>query len=188
MIDNFNDLSDILKFEKNYFYVIQILKRKKDNPDMNTSEQLKRTYCVYNLEEYNKIKTSVVEWCEKYNARAYILASPRDAEIIAYHCLKLTTDHILNKNFKSVKNVYESVCGSHPAKDNKLWILDIDNPSNLGSVLEFLKVSDVKIIKVVKTVNGFHVIIKPFNPVDYKKKFTEDAEIHKNGMILLYFK
>jgi hypothetical protein len=43
-----------------------------------------------------------------------------------------------------------------------------------------------KIIGVIKTLNGCHLITKPFNIVQFREKYP-DVEVKKNSPTLLYY-
>jgi hypothetical protein len=114
MQDNFNLVTNLLDFEnEKSFYFIQILKRRKENPDMKQNVRVINNYYIYSKEDLEKMKPRIVEDCEKHNARAYINLNRLDTEKIALYSLKITTDYIIQGDFKAVKNAYSTACGSH---------------------------------------------------------------------------
>ena len=61
MIDNFEQITSILNFEsEDDFYFLQIIQRKKDNPDgcmgSNNSSRLIKAYSIKSIEELDKKK------------------------------------------------------------------------------------------------------------------------------------
>ena len=56
MIDNFEQIRSILKFEDDYFYFIQIIQRKKENPHLSGSNnRIIRSYNIDSLKKFDKI-------------------------------------------------------------------------------------------------------------------------------------
>lgn len=187
MVDNFESIKKFFNFEnEGDFYFIQILRRKKENPDMNRNVSQKRVYYIYNTKELENCKESIINTCKQYNARAYIHINKRNAENIALHTLKITMDHVLNKNYKNVKDSYNKACGKHSsAGKEKCWIVDIDNLKELNPIKEFLNNSEVEVKGELKTVNGRHLLVKPFDTRNLLKNFNVD--IHKDNPTLLYY-
>jgi len=200
-IDNFDQIRELLDFsEPNTFYFIQILKRRKENPEMRTGVRVINNYYVYELDDLNKLREKILDDCEKHNARAYINLNRLDLEKIALHTMKQITEYILQKDFKAVKNAYSTACGNHHSQNDKRWIVDIDEEfveqkEMIKKVIEELhteiKGSNYKILAEIKTKSGFHIITNPFNLDKFKKDkrlffFSGDNLVHKNSPTLLY--
>ena len=210
MVDNFDEISKFLEFDQvsegknidkpDVYYLIQIIKRRKENPDMLTGNKLKESFYLYKKEDLNKLKEKIIFLCKHYNARAYIRINRRSLEETAFETLRKVTDLICNKDYKNVQNAYLSAAGK--TKFSKFWILDIDTPETLPEVLKFISESknlalesdDPKVINAeicihlkLKTVNGYHIIVNRFNCEYYKKKFTKDGLIHKDSPTVLYY-
>jgi hypothetical protein len=186
MVDNFDLINSLISFEnENQFYFLQILKRRKDNPEMTKDVSVIDNFYIYNKEDLNKLKDRIITLCERNNARACIRLNVRDTEKIAMFTLKEVTDCIINKNFKNVKSAYTSCCGKYPSDINKKWIIDIDTKDSdfVEEVINFLYSIDKMIIYAkIPTKNGFHIITSPFNPNLFKYKI----DIHKDNMTILY--
>ena len=128
MINNFEKISHHLIFESSDdFYHLMILKRKKEHPELGSNSITVHTYYVNSLEHLKNIEKEVINLCEFHNARAYINLNKRSYEKIAFHHLKKVTDCLLNKDFKSIKDAYNSVCGSFSNSTEKRWIIDVDS-------------------------------------------------------------
>jgi hypothetical protein len=201
-IDNFSKIKDLLEFENpNSFYFIQILKRRKENPEMRTGVRVINNYYVYSLEDLDKLREKIVEDCQKHNARAYINLNRLDLQKVALHTLKQITDYILQKDYKSVKNAYATVCGNHHSQDDKRWVIDIDedvleHKDLIREVITELhteiKGNNYKILAEIPTKSGVHLITNPFNLAkfrdDKRVRLILPAEntVHKNSPTLLY--
>ena len=79
LIDNFDKVKNILKFDdSDKFYFVQIIKRFKDNPNMDKSGNYHAggeyldSWKVFSYDELDALKPEIIRLCTKYNARAYI--------------------------------------------------------------------------------------------------------------------
>ena len=193
MVNNFNLISKFLTFESgDDFYFLQILKRKKENPEQTSNSRTIKTYYIDSLEKFFKLEKEIQTLCELHNARAYINLNKRSYEKIAFHHLKKVTDCLLNKDFKSIKDAYNSVCGSFSNSTEKRWIIDVDSSIEEATLIahEIQKQSseDSNILGYIPTLNGFHIITKPFNTKLVEPfKIEHSFDIHKNNPTLLYF-
>lgn len=88
VIDNFDLILDQLSFNnKNEFYFLQIIQRKKDgNKDLHVRNgyRLIKSYYVYSKEELINLKDRIIELCKNNNARAYINLNVRNAKEIIF--------------------------------------------------------------------------------------------------------
>ncbi len=190
MIDNFNQISELLKFEsEDDFYHLQILKRKKENPEIGSNSQVIKTYYVYSLDYLQSIKSEIVNLCEFHNARACINLNARSLERAAFHTLKKVTDIIMNRDWKSVHKAYDSVCGTFCSDREKSWIIDIDEKdmnevNRISDIICLVEPVGNKNIAVIETKNVYHLISKPFN----LSKVDIHHDIHKNNPTILYIK
>ena len=82
MIDNFKLIRSHLVFNnKDEFYFVQIIQRKKDGNEglhVRNGYRLIRSYYIYSVEEFNNLESRIKELCESNNARAYINLNVRN--------------------------------------------------------------------------------------------------------------
>jgi hypothetical protein len=184
MINNIDKIKNLLTFDSSDdFYHLQIIKRKKEHPELGSNSYIVKTYYISSIEMLEFYYPEIICLSDFHNARAGINLNKRSFENIAFNTLKKVTDQIMNKDYKSVRKSYNSVCGIHSAtKSDKKWIIDIDviEYSEVQSVINTIP-SDVY-IDTLPTKNGYHVITKPFNLSLYKL----DWDIHKNNPTILY--
>jgi len=196
MIDNIDKIKFLLKFNnEDDFYHLQIIKRKKEHPELGNNSYIVKTYYVSSLEYLDRKYEEIKVLCNYHNARAGINLNKRSFEKLAFHTLKKVTDQIMNKDFKSVRKAYESVAGTYSNESDKSWILDFDfkdrgNFTNQLSkeLYNVLPVGD-KIKDILRTKNGFHVICKPFNVEEFQRNYTETwklFDLHKDNLTILY--
>lgn len=198
MTNNFDNIKKILEFsEKNDFYYIMILQRRKENPDMKIGVRNIDNLYLYSIDDLDKIKNRIIETCEKYNARAYINLNRLDMEKIALYTQKKIIDLIIQGEFKYIKNAYASVCGSHTTEKTKKWVIDIDenelkykdNIVNLISNLHTLNNKKYKIIAELPSKSGIHIISNPFDLKIFNDEINKlgiKIDVKKNSPTILY--
>jgi hypothetical protein len=191
-INNLELIKSLLKFESNDdFYHLQIIKRKKEHPELGSNSYIIKTYYIQSLQYLEDKMSEIICLCDFHNARAMINLNKRSFEKLAYQMLKKVTDCILNKDFKSVRKSYESVCGSFSNEtNNKKWIVDIDTKDNTVIQIETdiikLEPFGQKVLACIPTKNGYHLITNPFRLDLFKQQYPE-IDIHKNNPTLLYY-
>lgn len=192
-INNLKLILKLLSFpDEDTFYHLQIIKRRKENPGINSNSKIIKTYYIYSKDYLINKMDEIKNLCKFSNARAYINLNPRSFERTSYHLLKKVTDCILNKDFKSVRKSYETVCGQYGKTTS--WIIDVDIKDFekvLNIATEINKCNskfDPNIIAYIPTINGYHIISHPFDTRSLdtvKERYTFD--IQKNNPTLLYY-
>lgn len=188
-VDNFEQIRPLLIFEsEDDFYFIQILKRKKEHPEIGSNSILVNTYYISSLEQLDQLRGEIILLAAFHNARVYIHLTKRGFEQTAMQTLLKVVNQTMIKDFRYVKNAFTSVCGMHP-KGHKSWVVDIDEKGRLAN--EVLKTIDRcdppgdKLITILPTKNGVHLITKPFN----RKQFSEAypaIDIQTNNPTILF--
>ena len=192
MIDNFEQIKSYLDFESSdIFYYVQIIKRRKENPDLKVNNYMIKSYTIKSIDYLDLKKEEIITLCKLHNARAYINLNKRSFEKCAYHSMKKLTDVILAKSFVSAKKVFDSVASSHSSDKEKKWLIDVDDmdfpsPLMMAHIEHKCKPYGDKIVGVIRTVNGCHLITKPFNIVQFREKYP-DVEVKKNSPTLLFY-
>ena len=129
-MNNFDIIRKMISFpDENAFYFLQILKRRKDNPDLVKDMIHIEDYYIYSLEQFDGLRQRIIDQCDTENARAYFRLNRRDAKKISMQVLKRTVDYIVSENYRAVKNVFASCAGEFHSDPDKTWIVDIDNVS-----------------------------------------------------------
>lgn len=192
MIYNFELIRPLLKFDKpGNFYFIQIFKRRKDNPCLETDMRCVRDYYAYSIDDLNSQMDSIITDCEAHNARAYIRLNVRHIDKIALMTMRNLTDLLVSGNTRAARNSYSSACGEHHSDPDKKFLVDIDDLAEEGyikSVIEdlFAKMPDGgKILAEIPTPNGKHLITTPFNISSFRQS-CPNVDVHKDNPTLLY--
>lgn len=195
-MDVFDKIKDLLTFEsEDDFYFLQILQRKKDgNPFMNKNSRIIKNYYIDNLQYLEDHYDEIRKLCCAFNARATIRLNKRSYKKVALKTLEKISTAIVNGNFKSIKNAYQSACGTEHSDPNKTWIVDIDDVSkdDIASFSEFIKFIEEckprdkkKVITTLSTRSGVHIITKPFDLKAFKNHYPQ-IDVHKDNPINLY--
>ena len=199
-IDNFDLILNNLSFNnKDEFYFVQIIQRKKDGNEglrVRNGYRLIRSYYIYSRQELIDLKDRIIELCKNNNARAYINPNVRNAKEVALECIKKYSDLISNDSSFMGNNIWDSSCGSTRARGYKaLWIVDIDNLDQLDKIQETINLCQGqpgdKIKYVVPTVHGCHLVTYGFNREEFNDRLrqlgVDYVDIHKDNPTLLYY-
>jgi len=100
MIDNINKILPFLQFEsKDDFYYLQILQRKKENPQIGSNSRVIKNYYVRSqehlLERYDEIK----QLCQVFNARASIRLNKRSFEKVGFKTMENLANTMMNREY-----------------------------------------------------------------------------------------
>lgn len=193
MIDNIQLILPFLKFEsKDDFYYLQILQRKKENPQLGSNSRVIKNYYIkseeYLLDRYDEIK----KLCEIFNARAMIRLNKRSFEKVGFKTMANLANTMMNKDYDFLNKSYDRACGLGHNDSEKKWILDIDKQMNsleLMNLSNFIQTCEPyhkrSILQTIPSKNGFHLICLPFDLREFSTHAPE-IEIHKDNPTNLY--
>lgn len=200
MVDNFDLIKQHLTFyNEKSFYFIQIIKRKKENPEMHGYSRPIESFYIFDKEQFDRFKPHIIEKCEQNRARAYIKMNTLDAEKVGLMAIRVLSEEIGNRDWKSLSSNFNVACGQSgsQAETVKLYLIDIDNDlhydkdeirsyiSTLNPLPGDFKTWD-KVVMEVPTRNGIHFLTTGFEMNKFKMKYP-NVDIHKDGITLLYF-
>jgi hypothetical protein len=191
MIDNINSILPFLKFESaDDFYYLQVLQRKKENPQIGSNSRVIKNYYInseeYLINHYDEIK----KLCEVFNARASIRLNKRSYEKVGFKAMVNIANTMSNREYQFLKASYDRACGLGHNDDEKKWILDIDVKDfdyvkRVATYIALIQPVGDKVIRLLDSKNGFHLITKPFNLQIFNDEF-KDIEVHKDNPTNLY--
>jgi hypothetical protein len=201
-VDNFELIRGLLDFSRpGTFYFLQILKRRKDNPDLGKDMIHIADYYIDSFERFDEYRERVINLCEIENARAYFRLNRRDAKQAANETLRRLTEYVISENYKPAKSAYASCVGEFHSDPDKTWIVDIDWKDIAEGMTKEIYIDSVvqsveslvrsggrepNTIKI-PTKNGLHLITRPFRLDEFRKHWS-GIEIHKDNPSLLYCK
>jgi hypothetical protein len=201
MIDNLHQIKSLLNFEKEGdFYMLYILKRKKDQTTDKSNHQSVRTiktYCVESVEYLEKRYEEIKELCEMFKARAYIHVQKQSHHDVSLNMLVALAERIGNGQHRQ-QNLFDSVVGQLKTLE-KRWIIDIDGISidgfahvpfyqEMRRYISELQNETGKEVEMtfIRTRAGFHIIASPFNLQKFKERYPE-VQVHKKNPTLLFY-
>lgn len=192
-IDNFKQIRDFLTFkERTDFYHLQIMMRKKDNPEAGSNNRLIKAYYISSKAHLDAVKDEIIALCKCFNARAYINLGRKNSYKCALNTITGLSARLATGNIDKIHKEYNSQAGLLKNEDTA-WVVDIDdvdlpNLDKIRNTINSLIPTDVKnkIRLEIPTKSGIHLITSAFNMQEFKRHFP-DIDIHKNNPTLLYY-
>ena len=220
MINNLELIKSLLNFtDEGDFYMLYVFKRKKDQPegekDNHQSVRTIKTYCIESIDHLERRYDEIKQLCEMFKARAYIHVQKQNHFDVSLNMMVELAQRIQNGQHNQ-KGLFDSVVGQIKTQE-KRWIVDVDmkdenalmkimklinngckpldivNETHLhksdGSVVVTYDY-DPKVIKVIPTKNGYHLITKRFDVMEFKKYMGlqgDVPEIQKKNPTLLFY-
>lgn len=208
MINNLALIKTLIDFpDEDTFYKIEIIQRRKDNPDLPSNTKLVKTYFINNPEKLDRVfEREIKPICDALNARAMFYLNKRSFEKTAFAALKQLTDCLYTHDYKSAKRAYNVACGKTcNGGEGKRWIFDIDekdeNDVIFTALYNIVTYVGGKVYARVPTKHGEHVITSVFNLKDFENKVKYElaqhpdmhalqvlshTDIHKDNGTILY--
>lgn len=191
MINNSEKIKPMLSFEKDDFYFVQVLKRRKDNIEMERDMVVIDNFYISSMDHYIKMVPQIIKLCDMENARAYFRLNKRNYKDLAPHMVKRVVEIAFGNDCHALKNVFDSVAGEFHSDPDKKWLIDVDNDKDvqfnelLYEVYRLQKDTGRKPMEeILPTKNGVHLITRPFNLIKFKVLFLVD--VHKDANTILY--
>ncbi|MGD9697520.1 hypothetical protein [Acinetobacter sp.] len=190
MIDVFEKIKELLVFESSDdFYYLQILQRKKENPEIGSNSRVIKNYYIGSVQYLESRWDEIQNLCNQFNARAMLRLNKRSYRKVAFKTMQNIANSMANDEYSFIKKSYDRACGNGHSDKNKTWIIDIDG--EFEDYLEMIhyinncKPDGNKLVIQLPTKNGIHLITRPFDLRDFKNKYPE-VDIHKDNPINLY--
>ena len=192
IIDNFDLIAEWFKgleSNKDYYMQVEIIQRKKDgvnvgNSTSNDNRSIKKFYPT-SVESLLAYKERIIDIVKRNNARAYIYPAYISKKQVYHKLLLDLVSKVTSENFdKPVENLAPALCPQ--CLTSKYLIFDVDSkdPDKLKTTLDAVS-SLSKSITVLNTVNGFHILCKPFNYTEIE--WGSDVELKTKNPTLLYY-
>jgi len=195
-VDNFRLIEKLLPekaTDLNLFFYLQIIKRRKENPNDIASNSVKiNKYYIRSKEHLIKKEEEIKQLCKLNNARAYINLVQRDKKKMPMLMIKKIITLIENGNLEKLNEVFDSVSQTYKLpRDEKKWIIDIDSKdidliNEVKNFLYEIRPTGDKIIVELPTINGFHLVTNVFDTLKFKNKYP-DIDIVKDASVFLFY-
>ena len=191
MIDNIDLILPFINPESDDdYYYLQLIKRKKENPELGANSRIIKNYYIKSKDDLLKKYEEIKSICIATNSRASIRLNKRSFRISALKSMENIANSMISNNNK-VYNCFDHSAGIHHNDHNKKWILDFDffiDDKDIESYKSFINSIEPvgnKILAKIPSKNGFHLITKPFNSQIFKRDFPK-IEIHKDNPTNLF--
>jgi hypothetical protein len=196
MVNNLEVIKEHLIFpNERSFYFIQIIKRKKENPEMTGYSLPVESFYIFSIEQLERVMPHIIEKCEQNRARAYIKMNTLDMQSVALETISVLTQEIRKENWKHISKALNSACGICGKQNGteKLYLIDIDTKdidyiNEVKNCINSLEPVDKteKVKMIVPTRNGIHFLSTGFNMQKFRQQY-HNIDIHDDGITLLYF-
>ena len=188
----------------NIYFVVKIYRRNKDfrtedNPFPKKDWGI-RTFRFTSIEELRERWEDIKTLCKAFKARAYFEVNLKSKQKLLVRNIQRLVSYIGCCNLGNIWSLYDSE-EAQSFVVRKLFVVDIDNePIDSGVVQEIQNLIntecrpssiDNKILSVIPTVTGVHLICTPFVKKDLIEKCGEKGiqipDIQLYGLSMLYF-
>lgn len=169
MIDNLELFKPLLEFKKEGdFYYLMVVTRKKDQTTDKANHQSARTIRSYSItsmeyleEKYDEMK----KLAELFKARVYLGVNRLNNEQVVIRMMKELVNRLESGN-KNCRSIWDSTVGTLTSQD-KRWVVDLDgdevlHKEEIKKKINSLEPEGEKILAEIPTLNGIHLITKPF--------------------------
>ena len=190
---------------KDLFFHVLILQRKKEVDGINKNSNVIKSYAVKDLEYLeNKLNNEIIPICNSQNARAMINLNPKSFKRVSHSMLRRLSEYIENDFYEgTIIKLFDSCASSSSINKElgieKYWLVDVDYKDieifrKVQSIINFCEPIKPNIQKVkgfTNSKNGYHIYTTPFNLKTFESykiryKNIEQVEIKKDCLTNLY--
>ena len=160
---------------------------------MLTFKRKTQPYCIESYQQLETRYDEIIQLCEMFKARAYIHIQKQNHKDVAMNMITEIVNRIQSGQINQ-KNVFDSVVGQIKTQE-KRWIVDIDMKSieavqRISILINNLRPIGEKTEAVIPTKNGYHLITKRFDVMEFNKYMSlqgDVPDIQKKNPTLLYY-
>lgn len=210
MTNNFQAICDFLteQFSSLYgddysakddiFYNVALIGRKKDNALVDGKV---KSYTINDISDLDKYKQEIITICDALKVRAYISVNYKSHKQVTLDAMVEYANDIAQDCFNNSRGIYDSVVAKFVDRKKQLWIIDVDKDDSFDKSVDeltelYIKTIESckpykKIVTVIPTKSGKHIIAHPFDSSDFYLKIGDLVKlgsnlIKKNDVTLLY--
>ena len=192
IMDEFKDFTDGTR-------VLFLIWRNKDGAKVSRNLKIRKLISS-NEEEFEKCLEQLLDLRERYSEFPLRIYSSVNKRNVSKSIRKFREEQLANEYqstkdieqfYKDIKNRWISCLMRPSSRAETQFIIDIDNNNtDYVNSIEDEMLEHTTIIKKYKTKNGYHLIVKPFNP-NLIKSYSKDGYIRSDvslkvdGLILL---
>lgn len=190
---------------KDLFFHVLILQRKKEVDGINKNSNVIKSYAVRSLDYLeNKLNNEIIPICDSQNARAMINLNPKSFKRVSHSMLRRLSEYIESDFYEgTIIKLFDSCASSSSINKElgveKYWLVDVDYKDieifrKVQSIINFCEPIKPNIQKVkgfTNSKNGYHIYTTPFNLKTFESykiryKNIEQVEIKKDCLTNLY--
>ena len=171
------------------YYVVEIISRGKDNPDMPAANRHFKNYYFPCIDKFDQYESEIKKVCDALRMRAYVSVNYKMYDQVLMDTAAEAATRAAAHNYGKPYSVYEHCSGKYVNRKDKKFVVDIDEEQMIffHSIYDELK---DKVVIVVPTRTGMHLVTTPFNTLAFENKcinrFGFTPDIKKNHLTLLY--
>lgn len=185
-VDNFDKLTTLMEYEsENDFYIVEVIKRRKENTDMATGAKVLKHWFLYKGDLERK-KYDIIRLCKQENARAYLRVNRRNAERVAIKTLQVIANLLETKQFKSAALAFYSAACDYHSDPRRIWQIDVDDMKELQGISDYVYSLGSTIYTVNPTINGSHILCSGFDRRHFKQLWPT-VDIGKDANTVLFY-
>ena len=186
------------------YYVIELIRRGKDHPDLPAANYHFKNYYIDTLQKYDRVQDEIRTICRTLHLRAYVSVNRKSFRRVSMNTVATLAGRLAQDDFRRPYAIFDSCSGMDVSPDDRLFIVDIDEDAfreipKCGPL--WLRVQEHinacspegdKVRLIVPTRSGIHIICKPFNRIQFCELCKNDPnighafDIQKNHLTLLF--
>ena len=170
-------------------YVVEIMSRGKDNPDMPAANRHFKNYYFPCIDKFDQYEPEIKKVCDVLRMRAYISVNYKMYDQILMDTAAESAARVAAHNYGKPYSVYEHCSGKYVNRKDKKFVVDIDEEQMIFFDNIYDELKD-KVVLVVPTRPGMHLVTTPFNTLAFENKCINRLgfapDIKKNHLTLLY--
>ena len=210
MTNNFQVIRDFLIEQFSYlcacvystkvdaFYNVVLIGRKKDNSLVIGKVKSYTINTIYDLDTYQQ---EIITICDALKVRAYISVNYKSHKQVTLDTMVEYANDIAQDCFSNSRGIYDSAVAKFVDRSKQLWIIDVDKDDSFDKSVDeltdlYIKTIESckpykKIVAVIPTKSGKHIVTHPFDSSDFYLKIGDLVKlgsnlIKNNDMTLLY--
>lgn len=157
------------------FYVIELMRRGKDNPDLPAANVHFKNYYIYSWDDFDKYMPEIMEICNIMRMRAYASVNWKSTKQIAMNTIASMATRAAQGDFKRIYKEWDSQTSLFSQRNENIWLLDLDDcDMNSHDVSELCKVINncysqfsKSCIMFFPTRSGCHLLTHPFDTLQF---------------------
>ena len=111
-MDNLEKILPFLQFDsEDDFYYLQILQRKKENPQLGSNSRVIKNYYITSQQYLINRYDEIISLCNLFNARASIRLNRRSFEKVGFKALENVANTMQNREYKHLTETCDRACG-----------------------------------------------------------------------------